>query len=250
LLSTDAAKAQRWREALAALEREAADGLVLAREQLRVLAGRAPADLLEPPPAQLTSDKAAVYVCRDFAPPGFSEWFIERARDGLIPSVVNDAATGEARLHPMRTALVCGLGGERYDVLTAIMQERAARLSKIPVAGHEAPNVISYEVGQHFSYHVDYVDPAAPGFQQELRTLGQRVVTIVTYLNDEFEGAPTDFPLLNIAFRGKPGEAIAFSNVRADGAPEPLTQHAGLPPTKGRKWVLSQWLRNKPLPRR
>ena len=247
--STEAARSQRWRDALAALEQEAADGVALSRAQLEVLAGRAPESLLDPPPAELISDKAAVYVCRDFAPPGFPAWFIERARDGLIPSMVNDAESGEMRAHPMRTAHVSGLWGPRYDVLTAIVQERAARLTRIPVTGHEVPNVISYEVGQHFGYHVDYIDPDTPGFQEELRTVGQRVVTIVTYLNDDFDGAPTDFPLLNIAFRGKPGEAVAFSNVRVDGAPEPLTQHAGLPPTRGRKWVLSQWLRNRPLRR-
>jgi hypothetical protein len=36
--------------------------------------------------------------------------------------------------------------------------------------------------------------------------------------------------------------------VLRDGSPDYNTRHAGLPPTSGRKWVLSQWIRTKPFP--
>ena len=37
-------------------------------------------------------------------------------------------------------------------------------------------------------------------------------------------------------------------NVDAEGTPDPRTLHAGLPPTAGEKWVLSQWVRTRPPP--
>ncbi len=132
--------------------------------------------------------------------------------------------------------------------MLAILQERAARLFGVPIEMHEPPNVISYEPGQEFGLHSDYVDPNVPEFRAELRKIGQRTATIVTYLNEDFEGAETLFPDANVKFRGRTGDAIAFANVLRDGSPDYNTRHCGLPPTSGRKWVLSQWLRSKPIP--
>ena len=42
-----------------------------------------------------------------------------------------------------------------------------------------------------------------------------------------------------------PGEALFWANVTPDGRPDSSTLHAGLPPTSGEKWTLSQWCRNR-----
>jgi len=31
------------------------------------------------------------------------------------------------------------------------------------------------------------------------------------------------------------------------GKPDPLSEHAGLPVTSGEKWLLSQWIRDRPV---
>jgi prolyl 4-hydroxylase len=80
--------------------------------------------------------------------------------------------------------------------------------------------------------------------------LGQRAVTIVTYLDDQFEGGTTRFPRLSLEYRGEPGDAIMFFNLCADGLPDMNTLHEGSPVISGRKWVLSQWIRNRPHPSR
>ncbi|MEP7316364.1 MAG: hypothetical protein ABI667_06685, partial [Sphingomicrobium sp.] len=48
--------------------------------------------------------------------------------------------------------------------------------------------------------------------------------------------------------RGAPGDAIFFANVLTDGTPDYRTSHCARPPTRGEKWVLSQWIRAKPFP--
>jgi prolyl 4-hydroxylase len=75
---------------------------------------------------------------------------------------------------------------------------------------------------------------------------GQRIKTCLVYLNDDLEGGETDFPRLKIRFRGHTGEALIFDNVTSAGTGDMNTMHTGLPPTRGEKWLLSQWIRSKP----
>jgi hypothetical protein len=235
---------QSWTDALLLLAEAAKAGEDGARRQLD-LVSQAPLDeLLAPPRIERLTDIAAIAACRGFAPPGFSEWLIDRARDRLVAASVNQV--GDAQI--VRSARDFGFGPRQRDLVLAIIQERAARLVGVPVDCHEPPNIISYEVGQEFGPHVDYIDPRVPDFEAELRSVGQRTATIVTYLNADFEGAETHFPDAGVTFRGGVGDAILFVNVLPDGTPDFNTRHCGLPPTRGRKWVLSQWIRSRPFP--
>lgn len=253
-------RARDWDEALDLLVRAAELNEPSAQGQLRVLAGEDHSDwralragvdievLLTPPPIQSLTDKASVGAVRGFAPPAFCAWLIARAERRLGPAFVNDARTGQTVVSSSRTATHFTLGVLERDLIVAVLQERAARLTQRPVDQHEGPTVISYLPGQRFDLHADFIDPAVPGFQDELRVMGQRVFTLVTYLNDDFTGAPTSFPKLGVDFRGGVGDAVVFANVKPDGTPDRSTVHAGLPPVAGRKWVLSQWLRDRSQP--
>lgn len=234
---------QSWDEALCLLEAAAKAGEAEADRQLQLVTQAPLAAMLAPPPPERLSPRARVAAARGFAPAGFSEWLIDRAKDRLEAAFANDAG-GVA----VRTARTCAFGPQERDLVLAILQERAARLLGVPVACHEPPNAISYEPGQEYRQHADFIEPSVPQFQAELEQLGQRVATVVTYLNEDFDGAETVFPDLDVKFRGAPGDAVYFANVLTDGSPDYLTSHAALPPTRGRKWVLSQWIRAKPFP--
>lgn len=233
-----------WDDALALIEQAARAGEPDAQRQFDLVTQMDLAQLLAAPRVQPLSSVSLIGACRGFAPPGFSEWLIDHAADRLLPAMVNTVDGAPA----VRTATDAPFGPRERDLIVAVMQERAANLLRVPVENHEAPHVISYEPGQQFSMHVDYVDPRVPEFHAELRHFGQRTATIVTYLNEDFDGAETIFPDAGVKFRGAPGDAVVFANVRPDGAPDFNTRHAGLPPTRGRKWVLSQWIRSQPYP--
>lgn len=232
-----------WQDALRLLAQAAKAGEGDAGRQLELVTQAPLERMLEPPHPERLSPRARVAAARGFAPPGFSEWLIDRAEGRLEAARANDA-TGEA----VRTARTCAFGPQERDLVLAILQERGARLLGVPVACHEPPNAISYEPGQEYRRHADFIEPTIPQFQSELKQLGQRVATIVTYLNEDFEGAETVFPDLDIKFRGARGDAVYFANVLTDGSPDYSTTHAALPPSRGRKWVLSQWIRAKPFP--
>lgn len=204
--------------------------------------------LLMPSPVQWLSNEPKVGVIKQFAPPAICKWLIRRSGELLAPGQVNDAATGARRAHNMRSAMAAPYTILNRDVVLAVMQARAERATGLRTAWHEPPNVISYEPGQEFTEHFDFIDPLSPHFRDELALLGQRVVTCVTYLNDGFEGAETYFPLAGLKLRGGVGDCVIFVNVLPDGQPDRRTLHAGLPPTKGRKWILSQWLRDRAQP--
>lgn len=202
--------------------------------------------LLKPPLTRPLSRDPLIIWAQGFVPPHLTDWFIRRASGRLSRGQVNDAQSGEVRADPMRTATVAPFTILERDLIVVLMQERAARMTQIPIACHEPPNVISYEPGQQYKLHFDFLDPQVPQFRGELSIFGQRVYTLVTYLNDDFDGADTFFPRAGLRFRGKPGDLVLFRNVLTDGSPDERTLHAGLPPERGRKWVLSQWLRDRP----
>ncbi len=232
-----------WKRALDLLVDAAEAGEEGAARQLALVTQVPLEALLTPPPPQRLHPSARIAVAPGFAPPGFAEWIIDRAHGRLEQSAVNDAS-GDA----VRTATTCAIGPDQRDLVTAVLQERAAKLIGAPVEWHEPPNVIHYEPGQEFRLHADFIEPSVAGYQEELRVLGQRVGTFVTYLNDDFDGAETEFPQLGIRYRGGPGDAIFWANVLPDGRPDYRTGHQALPPTRGEKWVLSQWIRAKPFP--
>jgi len=84
-----------------------------------------------------------------------------------------------------------------------------------------------------------------PGFAEYLQKFGQRIATVLIYLNEDYAGGETAFPKLGLNFRGATGDALFFTNVDRSGRADPLTLHAGTPPTSGEKWVLSQWIRDR-----
>jgi hypothetical protein len=95
---------------------------------------------------------------------------------------------------------------------------------------------------------VDFLDPENPAHAAVIAERGQRVASFLIYLNDGFDGGETEFPRLGLRFKGRKGDALLFWNTDASGQPDRMTLHAGLAPTRGCKWLLSQFLRDRPWP--
>jgi prolyl 4-hydroxylase len=169
---------------------------------------------------------------------GVAQPFMERA-------AVNEPHRGRS-ISEMRTNSYTTLGPANSDPLLQLVSERIARLCGAPVSHQEDASVLRYRPGEIYENHYDFYNPDAPQFLAEIREHGQREMTALIYLSSEFEAGETSFPELDWKFRGAPGDAIVWSNVRADGSPEPRSQHAGLAPTRGEKWVLSKWIRSQP----
>lgn len=239
---------QDWSAALNRLAQAAALGHGTAERQLAVLSRGGQIDIVDwltPPAPRVLSQGPAIFAIDDFLPDAVCDWLRDRAGAVSEPALVYDPETGEGRRESVRTNAAAQFALERMDVVLAVVRERIARAAGLPVPGLEWTQVLHYAVGQTFDWHVDWLDPALPGYAADLASRGQRIATCLVFLNDDFEGGETAFEAGGLRHRGRKGDALMWANTLPDGAIDRRTRHAGLPPTSGEKWVLSQWLRGR-----
>jgi len=121
------------------------------------------------------------------------------------------------------------------------LEERIASLVNWPLVNGEGLQVLHYRPGAEYKPHHDYFDPAEPGMAAVLRRGGQRVGTLVMYLNTPLQGGATVFPDVELEVAPIKGNAVFFSYDR----PHPVTRslHGSAPVLAGEKWVATKWLR-------
>ncbi len=172
------------------------------------------------------------------------EYVIGIASGRVQRSLVHDPATGGPMLHPMRTSHSMTFAADDDDFWLRLLQRRLAALTGLPLAQAEPLAVLRYARGEEYRPHRDYLrDPA----ELAADAPGQRLRTVFVYLSDVAAGGETDFPLLGVRIAPRRGRVVMFDNVAADGTPDPATLHAGLPVERGRKWLATLWMRERPL---
>jgi prolyl 4-hydroxylase len=250
---------QDWRQALQLLGRAAAAGDTAAQGQLACLqpADAPPAswqDMAERVPVEDWLRAAAqeqlhenVRRVPELAPLPVCSWLIARARGRLQPALVYDAVSHENQIHEMRTNTMALFDYSTLDVVQFLLQARMSLACGYPMQHFETPMVLHYEVGQQITPHFDFIDANAPDYSQQIREQGQRMITFLLYLNDDYEGGETTFPELGIVHRGEVGAGLYFVNAHADLTPNRRMLHTGSPPTRGEKWVVSQFIVSKRL---
>ena len=148
--------------------------------------------------------------------------------------------TGGNEVNPSRTSSGMFFGrGE--TPLCGLVEARIAALLRWPVENGEGLQVLHYPPGAEYKPHHDYFDPSQPGMAAVLRRGGQRVGSLVIYLNTPQRGGATVFPDVALEVAPVKGNAVFFSYDR----PHEVTRtlHGGAPVQEGDKWVATKWLR-------
>lgn len=203
--------------------------------------------LLSPAPVRTLHREPVMGLVADMAEPWLCDWLIGQARGRLTQAEVYNPYTQGRESTPERTNSSALMSLLDTDLAQIALQARIAATVGIPFANLEPAFVLHYAPGQTFHDHYDFVDPETPGYADEIARNGQRVTTFLIYLNDGYDGGETDFPRLGISHRGTAGQGFFFANVRANGEADTATLHAGRPPSRGEKWVLSQFIRDRAL---
>jgi len=125
--------------------------------------------------------------------------------------------------------------------LVARIEARIAALLQWPVENGEGLQILRYRPGAEYKPHYDYFDPAQPGTASVLRRGGQRLASLVIYLNTPLRGGATTFPDVGLEVMPARGNAVFFSYERPH--PDTRTLHSGAPVLEGEKWVATKWLR-------
>lgn len=171
---------------------------------------------------------------------------IERGRGRLkLAEVYDDAQPGTKAIDKRSNSSVA-FDLLNVDMILVLLHARMASTIGLPSHLFEPTMLLHYAPGQQFAPHFDFLDAEKPGLAADIQRRGQRIATFLTYLNEDYGGGETDFPRVPYRFRGQTGDALMFANVDPSGAPDQRTLHAGLPPTYGEKWLLSQWVRDRP----
>ena len=152
---------------------------------------------------------------------------------------------GTAKVDAMRSNETAKFGLLEADVVVQSLDLRVAAALGHPAENGEGFALLRYQVGQQYLPHCDWIDPEREATRADLERWGQRIATCVVYLNDAFEGGTTAFPAIQLELRGRVGDAFIWDNVLPSGAVDPLTLHAGRPPTQGMKYLLSKWMRDR-----
>jgi prolyl 4-hydroxylase len=240
---------QSWDRAFDWLRRGADLGSESAKAQLALLGRGADAidigALITPPPKRSLSEAPRIRAIEGFATAAECDWLMARARGRLGPAMVIDQRTGLEASHPDRTNKAIELDVTAMDVVIQVLRARIATATNLPVPVFEPAQIMHYSVGEEFRPHYDFLTGEVEGWAAQLQRYGQRIATFLLYLNEDFEGGETDFPRIGISHRGTRGDALFFANVDSAGAPDRRSFHAGRPPTRGEKWILSQWIRDR-----
>jgi TPR repeat protein len=186
-----------------------------------------------------------VWTRRRLLDPLLCDYLTTTAMPWLERSMTNDPRTGQPVPDAARTSWGMNYTHAFPDLCVAYAERRIAAYADLPLARAEPLAVLRYEIGQEYREHHDYMQPDALATHPYYRRIGQRVLTVITYIGMPRAGGGTTFPLLGLTLEPEEGMGVKFRNVRADGTPDEDSLHAGLPVAAGEKWVCTLWFRER-----
>jgi prolyl 4-hydroxylase len=198
------------------------------------------------PPPQVRSEDPRVVAFTGLARSELCEFFISLTPGRLEPARVYDPVRRADIVMAHRSNTLANFDLRRVEFAHVLLQARMSAACGIPERHMEAPAVLHYAPGEQIADHFDFVDPASvPDYAAEIARNGQRLVTFLLYLNDDYDGGETAFPKLGFSHRGRTGDGLYFINALPDMQPDLRTLHAGCPTTRGEKWIITQFIRSR-----
>lgn len=130
---------------------------------------------------------------------------------------------------------------ENESELLKKVREIISEKTKTNINQQETPiSIIKYDVGGEYKPHYDsYGDMKEISIPES----GDRVKTAILYLNDNYTGGETEFPLENFKIKGNQGDLLFWNNLNEDRTRNRRTLHAGLPVIEGTKYIIVVWIR-------
>ena len=187
-----------------------------------------------------------LYVVNDFLSNDECDAFIEASKGKLKPSTV---ISPEKHIqHESRTSENCWIEHNANEMIHEV-SKRLSILVQMPIRNAEQYQLVYYKKGTEYKPHFDSFDYETEDGKKNWEPGGQRMITVIAYLNDVEEGGETGFPELDITIPPKKGDTVVFHNTIQDDASStypkinPRALHGGMPVIKGEKWMVNLWFR-------
>lgn len=194
-------------------------------------------------PQALHHHAPRVAVVQDLLSEPECRLLMQVAASRLRPSTVHDPLAAATWRDPLRSSSDWSLDPLEEDFILRWVQARMAVAAGCPLVQAEHLVVLHYARGEQYKPHRD--DLGAAALQRHRPEAGQRWRTLCVYLNEVEQGGQTEFPLLGVAVQPRPGSAVIFDNLDANGQAEPRSLHAGRPVLAGQKWLATLWWRQR-----
>ena len=125
------------------------------------------------------------------------------------------------------------------DLLKDTVREVINPFYEVQISESEVPQILSYGVGGHYCPHIDGESLWQPPTGELIwKKSTDRDLSMVFYLNNDFEGGDFIFPDLKIKVRPEPGMLICFPSNR-------YYKHGVEPVTKGKRYSIVCWAQVK-----
>ena len=128
------------------------------------------------------------------------------------------------------------------DLMHNVVKEVINPFYGVEVCESEVPQILSYGIGGHYCPHIDGESLwQTPDGELIWKKSTERDLTMVFYLNDDFEGGDFIFPDLKIRVRPEPGMLVCFPSNHH-------YKHGVDPVTRGKRYSIVCWAKVKGFP--
>lgn len=234
LLASGVAGQQDWAQAMSRIRAEA-EILPARRRTLELIEAMeldAVGNPLTVPQGKRLSDDPDVEHFKGLFTAAECAYLMQATGDAFEPSMVYDSSRRLVR-DQIRTSDGATIHWLIEDPAIVALNRRVAAISQSAYENGEALALLRYSPGQEYRPHFDFVSGAT----------NRRLQTALIYLNADYEGGETQFVRTGLSVKGGAGDVILFRNEGADCGPNPLSEHAGLPVTRGMKFLATRWIR-------
>jgi prolyl 4-hydroxylase len=193
---------------------------------------------------QMRLERPVVAILADVLSAAECEQLIALARPRLAPSTIVDPATGSDQVAEHRNS--DGMFFRLQETpFVAVLDERISHLMNAPVEHGEGLQVLRYGPGSRSTPHFDFLQPINDANERSLKRSGQRISSLVVYLNDVPDGGETTFPRIGLSVCPQQGNAVYFEYSNSLNQLDPASLHAGAPVLAGEKWAVTKWMRQR-----
>ncbi|XP_033228111.1 prolyl 4-hydroxylase subunit alpha-2-like [Belonocnema kinseyi] len=122
-----------------------------------------------------------------------------------------------------------------------LLRRRVEDMTGLTADTSENLQIVYYDFGGYYIGHFDFVKEWDTRFLEQFGT-GNRIATVLFYMNDVEKGGETVFTELDVSIRPKKGSAVFWYNLKRNGKGDNSTRHGACPIISGKKWIATIWL--------
>jgi len=160
-----------------------------------------------------------------------------------LVSSLDEKKEKKGALDQRRTSSNCWVK-HNYSNITMAVAKRISELIQMPVENAESFQVLHYASTQEYQPHMDTFDSNTEMGKSYLGKSGQRLITVLGYLNNVDEGGETEFPNIKKKVNPALGKIAVFHDCHeGTDTPHSGSFHGACPVLSGEKWAFNLWFR-------